>query len=383
MKIKVLFDANPLVNGPMSGVGYYTHGLVKALAENFPEELEFTGHYFNFMGRKRTLDTLPNAPNIFYLESRILPGKLISICRRLGFQLPLELFIHKSSDVALFTNYVSLPTLTKTKRVIAVHDLGFYDCPQYVSEGNRRFLSRWVPKSLASADLVITISNFSKERIKKVFKVPEAKLYVMPIPLIHQAKPSTNTLARLGLKSGYILFVGTIEPRKNLISLLNAYKLMSQKDGSKLPLVLAGGKGWNDTEILKCISNMQDCGYKIIQTGYVTDTDRSVLYKNATVCVLPSHYEGFGMPVLEAMSYSKPIACSDIPVLREVGGKAAVYFDKDKPSSIAHSLESIISSPEEQRRRAMLSKRQADAFPSWKTVASELHDKMRDLISSD
>lgn len=338
--LKILFDANPLVN-QKSGIGYYTYQLVESLAKFYPEEIQLVGHYFNFLGRKSP--KLPNYPNIRYKSSKILPGKILSILRRIGLQLPFETLIKERGDIALFTNFVSLPTIFKIKKVVAIHDLCFEEHPEYLQPANLNFLKKFVPQSAEKADLIITISESTKLAIKKHYKVDEDKIIITPIP---PAQPITKKVPKpkdLDIPSSYILVVSTLEPRKNYLNLIRAYSMLPDNILDKFGLVLAGGIGWDNDECLSEIDKQKKEGKKIVLTGYIDEDTRTYLYQNASMFVMPSHYEGFGMPILEAMSYGVPVAASDILVFHEVAGDAALYFDKDDPADIASNLLKILT----------------------------------------
>lgn len=374
---RILFDANPLVNGNKSGVGYYTYNLIQTLADEFPNDLELVGHYFNFLGRRGKVD-LPQAPNISYVQSRLIPGKILSITRRLGFQLPLELFFKRKGDAAIYTNFVCLPSLLGTPRIVAIHDLAFVDMPECVSQKNRAFLQKFVPRSIKSSRLVITISGATKQRIEEVYDIPSEKIFITPIP--PGKKLTTNFYPKsVPRDSNYILFVSTLEPRKNILNLVKAYVQLPDQVRNQYSLVLAGGEGWDMDETLTYIKQLQEAGYHIIMTGYVSDRERAALYENASLFVMPSHYEGFGMPLLEAMDYAIPVAASDIPVFREVAGKAALFFDKDDVSSISKSLKMLL---EDQAVRTSLIHAGKDRLRlyDWRSVAKKMFEQLSQLI---
>ncbi|MDB5160733.1 MAG: putative glycosyl transferase group 1 [Candidatus Saccharibacteria bacterium] len=339
-KLSVLFDANPLVAGQKSGVGYYTYQLIDALAKNYPDELMLVGHYFNFLGRKNP--DLPDHPNIKYKTSVLLPGKVLSVARRLGLQLPFDILIKSRGDIALFPNFVSLPMIQKAKKAVVIHDLCFEDFPQYLQEANRSFLQRFVPHSVKKADVVITISESTKEAILKHYNIDPKNILITPIPPAEPIKEKAPRPQDIELPKKYILFMSTLEPRKNFINLVKAYSLLPRQLKHEYGLVLAGGNGWETEEAMANIKRLQGEGENIVVAGYVSDDTRTYLYQNASLLVMPSHYEGFGMPILEAMSYGVPAAVSDIPVFHEVAGNAAAYFDKDDVGSIATSIENVL-----------------------------------------
>jgi glycosyltransferase involved in cell wall biosynthesis len=372
--LEILFDANPLVNGNKSGVGYYTFYLIDSLAKRYPEDIKLTGHYFSFFGRKSGVD-LPKAPNISYVESRIIPGKVLSLTRRLGFQLPLELFFKRSGDAALFTNFVSLPSIFKIPKLVAIHDLCFEDVPQYVTEKNRRFLHRFVPRSAKSATTIITISKSTQRAIESHYNIPAKKFFITPIPPGKQSAGKTIDLKKFGIKEGYVLFVSTLEPRKNVIGLVKGYTLLPEHIKKNYPLVLVGGTGWHMEENLQYITDLQQKGENIILTGYVSNDERASLYSEATLFVMPSHYEGFGMPILEAMSYEIPTAVSDIDVFHEVAGDASMYFNKDDSQSIANVVEQLLTDPKACNDLVKKGKTLLRTY-DWEKVVEELYQEI-------
>ncbi len=156
------------------------------------------------------------------------------------------------------------------------------------------------------------------------------------------------------------------------MSVRKGYALLDQKIRDEFPLVLAGGKGWNDDQMLERIEELRSHDFNIIQTGYVSDKEKAALYEGAVLCVQPSHYEGLGMPLLEAMGYNKPVVCGDIDVFHELADNAAFYFDKDKPASIAKALSKVITEPKTRGRLIELGKQRLANYPSWGNVASDL-----------
>jgi glycosyltransferase involved in cell wall biosynthesis len=194
---------------------------------------------------------------------------------------------------------------------------------------------------------------------------------VTPIPPIpfKQNTHDDSILTRHGLEPHqYILYLGTIEPRKNIERLVEGYSLLPDEVRNTHPLVLAGGRGWKDETIRATIEAYRTRGFAIITTGYITDEEKYSLYHNASCYTLPSHYEGFGMPVLEAMQHHVPVAVSDIPVFREVAGDAAAYFDKDDPDSVARTIGRILTDTPYRNSLIAAQQSELDKY-SWSTNA--------------
>jgi glycosyltransferase involved in cell wall biosynthesis len=377
--MKVIFDANPIVRSNKSGVGYFTSSLISTLSRSGTKDIQLIGHYFNFLDKK-SVEGLPEATNISFKHSRLFPTKVLNIGRRLGIQLPFELFSREKADITLFTNFTALPTVLGGKRVSIIYDVSYLDCPEYAPERLVSYLKKWVPYTVRTSDLIIVNSEFTKQRLIDEYKVSKSTVLVIPIPPMKHTQPDDKILGKMDLRNKeYVLFVGTIEPRKNIRTLIDAYSKLGRSFGDKYPLVLAGGKGWKDTDILYEIKSLQEKGFNIKQTGYVTDAEKSALYEHATLCVQPSLYEGFGMPILEAMSYEKPVACSDIAVFREVAGDSASYFDPKDTDSIAKSINGILNDKTFQNNLIKRSKERIKSYPTWDKVGKELYEKLVEL----
>jgi glycosyltransferase involved in cell wall biosynthesis len=182
----------------------------------------------------------------------------------------------------------------------------------------------------------------------------------------------------MGITGNYLLFFGTLEPRKNLIGLMHAYEKLPPNLRNQYSLVIGGGKGWKDGEILESLDRLKQSGANIIQTGYVSDEERAALYMQATLYVMPSYYEGFGMQLLEGMTYRVPMVVSDIPVLREVAGEAAAYCGTDS-SSIASTLENILANPSRRKKLVLAGDKRLADF-SWSDVAKDVYSHIRGAV---
>lgn len=377
-KQRALFDAGPMLGNQKTGVGYYVSHLMTSLQQTHADSLELTGYYFNFLNRHG--DKTSADSQMGFHKIKFMPGKLLSVCRRLGFQPFLEFFVRQKSDAIIFTNYVSLPQLRKRKTILVIYDLSFLDVPEFTQSANLAFLKRFCPPSIRRADTIITISEFTKERIKHYFPDIKADFVVTPIPPISEAvkKPSLSAqLAKQGVESGkYLLYLGTIEPRKNLETLVAAYEALDPAVRKNYSLVLAGGQGWKDEGILAAVANQQAKGANIILAGYVSEEEKTALYANAACFVLPSHYEGFGMPIFEAMQHDIPVAVSDIAVFHEVAGNAAVYFDKDSAEDMADKLADILRDKDLRNKLVRHGQNQLKTF-SWQENANKVYSALQ------
>jgi alpha-1,3-rhamnosyl/mannosyltransferase len=170
-----------------------------------------------------------------------------------------------------------------------------------------------------------------------------------------------------------------MEPRKNIVSLLDAYTLLSEEARHTYSLVLAGKIDWKYQETKAKLESLQASGYDIHYLGYVDDEQQAALYQGASLFVLPSHYEGFGMQILETLSYGVPCAVSDIPVFHEVGGDAVTYFDQNDPTKIASAIDKSLSSSHD----AEMFKTYVQGRPSWSEVSRSVLERIRQACKKD
>lgn len=380
-KIKILFDAGPLVNGNRSGVGRTTEGLILALANNYPEKVELVGHYFDFLHRKQGID-LPAAPNIRYRRTVFVPGKVFNMLRRLGFWIPFELLTKERGDFHLFPGFVGWPSLFKTPSAPFIHDITYIDFPQYVNGPARFDLQTLMPQTIRRASFIITNSESSKSGLTREYDLKNKPILVEHIPPVNALALSDteakSRIKQLGIKPPFLLFLSNIEPRKNLIGLLNAYEQLDPKLRDKYQLVLTGGKGWRDDEILSKLKELGRKNIRVRQTGFVSDEDRAALFTEATLFIMPSHYEGFGMPLLEAMTYRTPLLVSDIPVHHEVAKDAALYT-ATSAEDIAAKIAQLIKDEVLRRKLVAAGTKRLKDF-SWQTVAKEIFTQVREVV---
>ena len=309
--MKILADANPIYSDHLTGIGYFTDELLKYLAK----ECELKGFAFNFKAKKII------SKNFTIQEQRVLPGKLLAIPRYFSLDLPLGLFFKLDCDLVLGTNFL-LPSTGKIKNILVVHDLCFMDHPDWVQGRNAKILRLMLPKTLKRSEGIITISDFSASRIRELYNY-EKPILVIGIP----AKKSDAGLLvpnKIENKKNFFLFVSTIEPRKNVNTLLDAYETLPENIQEKHSLILAGKPGWDEKALRRLRLNSNK---NIIYLEYVNEAEKNWLYKNALATVVPSHYEGFGMMTLESLDANTPVITSDIPPQREILGSSGQYFE--------------------------------------------------------
>lgn len=285
---------------------------------------------------------------------------------------------------ARLVHYMTLapPWLQPKPFLLTIHDLTYWRLPDAVSTGGRLYYRPLLERALSSDLLrgVITVSAAAQREVQEfvgrsvpVWSVPNA-----PARHFHPVEePERNRVcSRYGLRSPYILTVGTVEPRKNLPGLLRAFALLRRKVASPLTLVIAGRRGWE-----RELHVPQEVGPHVRFLGAVPDSDLPALYSGATLFASCSLYEGFGLPVVEALACGTIAVVSDLPVLREVGGDACLYADPKDPESFAERMaEGLeLAGSASARARAL---EQAGRF-TWEKSAARLLDIYRGVNAPD
>jgi glycosyltransferase involved in cell wall biosynthesis len=240
--------------------------------------------------------------------------------------------------------------LSKVRTVVTIHDVGYRYFPQAHPLAQRLYLDWSTTFSARFASAVVVDSDATRRDVERFYRIPAHKLIVaypgpLPLPQVTESD-ACKTMEKFGLHLGqpYALHVGTLQPRKNLRRLVQAWSIMRSRATSGyggLKLILAGAKGWGD-EDLQAEVNALDLQEDIRFTGYVCDVEKSALMRGARAIVFPSLYEGFGFPVLEAQSVGAPVACSNTSSLPEVAGHAALLFDPLSVEDIAGAVQRVL-----------------------------------------
>lgn len=375
---KILIEASTLEQDHFSGVNYFADGLSRALLKAGGKELEPSFLWLNFLGKKlpRNDITKEAAEHQRLREITLIPQRLYAKLVYANVAPPLPI---PKVDWALFPNFYLWPLLRKTKSAVIIHDVGYLRFPQYVEDKNQRFLSRVAGRAIKKADLVISNSQFTTSEIKSHYNIDDSKIITLSIPVdVDQFSSDTDrgpkALEKYGITKPYILSLGTIEPRKNIEGMIDAYRRLPKEIRDTYSLVLAGRWGWKIDEARRKIEKLQASGYDIITPGYIEMEDKSTFFFHASFNLISTHYEGFGMPLLEALYCGIPTVASDIPVLREVGGDACLWSTTDS-ADISEKLQELITNKplaEELRAKSLERSR---SF-TWDEVGKKLYNKM-------
>jgi len=364
--MRVAIDYTPALR-QRAGIGRFTRGLVRGLA-SLATDLDI----LLVAGAERAPTDGPGQPfrmRRFPLGSRAMEF----LWHRLHLPLPADWW---TGPVDLYhaTDFL-LPPL-RCRGAVTVHDLSFLRHPEFHHPALVRYLRDRIRGSVHRADLVLADSNFSREEVLALLDALPEQVKVVYGGVEEHFRPvlaeeRRDTLDRHGLKEPYLLLVGTLEPRKNLGAVLEGFGRLRRRS-HRHTLAIAGGEGWlGEGQRLRRLA--EPMGDAVRFLGFVPDKDLPALLSGADLFVYPSLYEGFGLPVLEAMACGCPVACSRAGSLPEVAGDAAFYFETADANEIATVLQRALEAPDllaERRRRGLV---QAAAF-TWEAAARQLLD---------
>lgn len=339
MKIGIDYTAALKQSG---GIGRYARGLITTLAE-----LDDQNHY--------TLLATPDAPreglntfqpyNNFSHRTLPLPERWMTIgWHRFYLPIPVEWF---AGELDLFhsPNFI-LPPVRRAKTLLTVHDLSFIRHPRGAVDSLRRWLNKVVPRSLARADHVLADSHSAKNDLIDLFKLSPEKITVVGAGVEPRFRPITDPHKLNAVRQRYrlpaekfILGLGTLEPRKNFTGLIEAFSQSPVRETHHL--VIAGAKGWLYDDIFKAVET-SPVADRIHLTGFVADDDLPALYSLADVFAFPSHYEGFGIPVIEAMACGTPVVCANNSSLPEIAGQAALQIVATDIFALSEALYCVV-----------------------------------------
>lgn len=263
-----------------------------------------------------------------------------ALWHRLKVPVPVE-WITGPVDLFHAPDYLA-PPCRQARQVITVHDLSFLRHPEYADPALARFLSSTVPGAIRRAALVLADSEFTRSELLSLLNLPPYQAAVVYGGVGSEFQPgdpdgASAVAKRYDLEAGYVLFVGRIEPRKNIGTLLKAYKLLIDRKDQTGTLVIAGGRGWLYEPIFRLADELRLADH-VRFLGHVPDPDLPALMSGASVFVFPSYYEGFGLPPLEAMACGTPVVAGEVGSLREVLGDAALLVPPDDTEALAVAI---------------------------------------------
>ncbi len=372
-------EATGAAAGQKAGVGYYAYHLIQAMI-NAPN----AAHRFTLYLRHADpapLNTLGITPEgRSEVAARVLEFPLLWA----QIRLPLELIKHRQDAYFFPTSTMPLWYLPK-KSVVTIHDVAFLFFPDCFSPALRYWLKRSTQRSIRAAAKIITVSEATRQDVLAYYTIAPENVIAIHHGVHRRFQPLERdvvqaTLNRYRLPEPFILCIGTLQRRKNIPRLIQAFYLLKQRHRIPHKLVLIGQqyRDLPEDEILGTITRLS-LQQEVIWTGYVPDQDMPALINGADVFALPSLYEGFGMPVLEAMACGVPVACSNTSSLPEVAGDAAMLFDPYSVDNMAERLHQLLTDRDLHRAYREMGLMRAKKF-SWELCAQKTLDVLTSIV---
>lgn len=367
--MRIGLDGAALVE-PKTGIGHYVYELAQHLARSRPEDsFELISHYqFHSEAIAGVQDGLPNLAVTYHPVGKIT-GRWWSI--------GLPAYLRRAAlDIFHGTNY-EIPLWGRRPAVLSIHDLSRFLHPDTHESKHVKRSRRLLPLMARRATMIITPCESVRKEVCETLGTPAGK--VSAVPYAHRAcftpLPPTEcrpVRERLGVEEEFLLYVGTIEPRKGLLTLLQAFESLLRETTFRPQLVLAGKTGWLNDEVFTRLRN-SPAKNRILLTGYLPDSDIQALYSSAGIVVYPSVYEGFGLPPLEAMACGAPVIVSAIPAVMETVGAAALLAEPRDANSFARQIIQLLGNPQARSALSAAGRLRASSF-SWEKTASGTYE---------
>lgn len=342
------------------GVSVYTYNLLKYFASHATDKTRFVVYL-----RHAPATDMPEE-NEFYTYQHV---KGVAAWSQIF--LPLHLYTHRKPDV-FFAPAHYIPRMCPIPVVVTIHDLAYYYYPDEFLKKDLYKLRHWTAYAISKARKIIAVSKTTKKDIIRHFNLADEMVDVIYNGYEKEVREDMRvSLADIDSTIEpdlYFLYVGTLQPRKNILTLMHAFKAFSTKH-PEYKLVIAGKKGWMYQDVFELRSDL-DLRDQVIFTGFIPDSSVTTLYKHAKAFIMPSRYEGFGIPVLEAMSHGCPVISSTSSSLPEIGGDACLYFDPDNTNELAEKMGMIVTDSDLRASLIAEGKKRIMNF-SWDTCATE------------
>ena len=370
--VRVAMDLSCALDYPLTGVGYRALYITQALQAQNPElDLRM------FATRARGVNQIPE-----FFQNGFNRRFVVPYARKLKHHLwrhfdwpPIEWFCGEV-DVA-HGLFHELPAARKAVRLVTIHDLSFFKFPETHTAATIRIHSAMLHHSTRSADACIAVSQSCKRDLMEVLKFPEDRIFVVPggvnieeFTVSPSDEDVTRLKAKLGLNRPYFIHLGTIEPRKNIPRLLEAYDRLRSRRPDCPQLLLVGAKGWLYEPIFEKLESYA-FGKDVVYAGYLTRQEVVLALKSALASVYPSMYEGFGLPVLESMAAGTSVICSNAASLPEVIGNCGLLVAPSDVEALEAAMDNVLEHPDAASRRAEAALERAGAM-TWSESARAL-----------
>ena len=361
------------------GVGHYSINLIKALLQRGSFEYVITFFDYNKEAKNRSrAEKLFSNYNAKLCECNELDYRIASRDDSVFSRKSYCEYTKTNCSIYHFLNTVSIPSRIEQNVIVTVHDMNWKTNPEGFSDRVLKLVKTGLERLNALQPEVIAISNYTRDELLMYSDIPSEKIHVIyqsydePNLFPDSSKPNSIVVG------DYILFVGTIENKKNVLRIVNAFQIVAEKY-KELQLVIVGKPTWEDPAPLYAAIENSGLSKRIILTGYVDIETKRKLYSHALCFLFPSICEGWGNPILEAMACGCPVITSDITAMPEAGGDAAVYTDPYNTEMLADKISAILSSTEYRNELIAKGLSHSRLF-SWDKTASEVEAVYRKVL---
>ncbi len=367
--MRIALNARHMLVNRLEGVGIVTDEVMGRMARSHPED-QFD-YYFDRKYDQRFVHNTNVNPHTIHPVTRL------PILIRYWLDHPVRKDVVKQKANVFFSPDGFIPLGMGIPKVSMVHDVAYLRYPEHLQPRIRSFYKKWMPRYLAYTDHIITVSEFSKSEIIAGYNIPADKISVVYNGITDAYKPVSEeqkkiTRDRYTNGRTYFVYLGAIHPRKNILTLVKAFEQFKSSHPSDHQLVLAGRASWHTEEVFKAIaeSKWKDA---IHLPGYIATADATTLVASAEAMIYPSFYEGFGLPLVEAMACGVPVICSNVSSLPEVAGNAALLFEPHDVGQLAHHMKRIAE--EELLRKDLITLgHERSRYFSWDKAAEQVYE---------
>lgn len=385
--IRTGIDASMALQKNRSGVGNVALALASGLCANDPKSEYiiypcFEDHFDTDCMLPGILDKYDNAVWAFRNPGQYAVEQLAQTFRLRDVESVEALCQYP--DVMLYPSFTFCKVLSKTcPSVYVLYDLSFLEHHEYSTDANYEYCYRHLFNAALVSDYFLSISEYTKRIFLQYFPfVEESRIRVIPLACseIYFNEPDNNEYnnAKWNLKEPFWLSVGTVEPRKNMIKLIDACAILKKK-GVNLPLYIAGGSGWKNNNVYERVRTL-GLEQEVHFLGYVSDEELNLLYHSCRAMIYPSLYEGFGIPILEAMAAGAPVICSNTTSMPEVGGEAVLYIDPVDANSIAEQMMKVNRDDDLRSKLSLTGSNRAKMF-DWKDAINITRRTIVDAVT--
>ncbi len=385
--MKVALDAQLLFEEQKTGIGWNAVQMIDELTRKQGENYELNYFYLKNLWKKgksyeREIIKKYEERGCRIYRCGFFKTVLYYLTRNC-YPLPYRFYFRNTASVIQFFNFV-IPQKVEIPTITYVHDMAYKACTDTVEEKTRKILESQLPRTCQNCARIIAISEFTKKEIMKYLHVPEEKIRIVNCGIsqkLYQSKISDSQrqeiLDKFRIEGNYLLYVGTLEPRKNIGGLVEAYEKLQRQMPDCPKLVLAGKRGWMYEEIYDKIKHY-GLEKQVIMTGYLTEDEKVALMQGAKVFLFPSSYEGFGIPPAEAMACGIPVVASNTASMPEVVGEGGLLVPPENTEEIADAVKKLLTDQRYYEDMARKAKTQAAGF-TWERAADRLRGVYMEL----